>query len=106
MGASLYNPTMAGGGSRFLQYVMIMMYSAGIVALGAHELNIKYLARKDNGRKSASQLIEELHGDVDVRKASISPKYVEEAAKNRKEDPHDKELDKASLNKLLNKLVP
>ena len=99
----------SSGGSRFFQYMFIVLFSASVVAIGAKELHKKYLSKRKGLGKTAQELIDELHGDVDIKHASVSPKFIEDASRRQQAPaPHAEEqtMDKKSLNNLINKLVP
>ncbi len=104
-----------GFGSRLL----IVLFASAIVAIAGHQISVKYVGKKtsSSGTKGKA-LVAELHGEVDVARASVSPEYVEQYANGDKgsEAATDKDstsdknsghtFDKKGLKNLLDKLSP
>ncbi len=99
--------------------VLIVLFASGVVAIAGHQISVKYVGKKTSpsGTKGKA-LVQELHGELDVAKASVSPEYVEQYANGRKEkvdaavaDAAPKKdskqmLDTKALGNLLDKLAP
>lgn len=58
--------------------ITIIIFCLGIIAIGTKELGRTWARQKPRAQISARELIDELHGEVDVKKASISPRALDE----------------------------
>lgn len=54
--------------NKFVQFIGITMFAGAMVALGAHELTKGYRPHAGNGH--ISDIIKDLHGDIDTQMAS------------------------------------
>ena len=62
--------------SKFFKVIFILIFAGAIVVLGAKELRQKYYP-KTGRSKDMRKMLEELHGEGDMDRASISRKGLE-----------------------------
>lgn len=75
---------MAKEGS-FGKYLLIVVFAAGVVILGAKELNRRYVRSGNRSGASGRELVKELHGEFDVLRARLGQSEV--AAAKDEEEP-------------------
>ena len=63
---------------RLTHRITIVIFCLGIIAIGTKELGKSWARQRPRAQLSARELIDELHGEVDVKRASISPKALDE----------------------------
>ena len=92
---------------QIFQLGVVMVFSCGIVAIGAQELHRRYQARGPIAPVDANQLIKELKGEPDIERASLNSRVLaeqKEAAAKQKAETVVKEDSK--ITKTLDKMVP
>ena len=62
---------------RLTHRITIILFCLGIIAIGTKELGRSWAKQRPRAQLSARELIDELHGEVDVKRASISPKAID-----------------------------
>lgn len=88
--------------SKIWAYLFVVMFSAIIVALGAHELQSRFARKATAG--DAKKLVRDLKGDPDEVKASLARKPEKSEPKNTNEDVTDS--DHQDLGKIIDKIAP
>jgi hypothetical protein len=75
----------------FYQKALIVFFSASMVVLSAHQL-VRYGAKNKSGsdlKQRAEVLKQQLLGEIDVAKASVSPEYLRQTVESDKLLPAD-----------------
>lgn len=96
--------------------VLIVLFASGVVIIAGNQISRQYVGKKTSpsGLKGKA-LVEELHGEIDVAKASVSPQYLEKYSNAQKDSEPiavspkkvtDRKLDTKALGSLLDKLAP
>ena len=65
----------------------IILFCLGIIAIGTKELGRSWARQRPRVQLSAHELIDELHGEIDVKRASISPKAIDEINRMQADQP-------------------
>ncbi|MBX7143720.1 MAG: hypothetical protein K1X79_04655 [Oligoflexia bacterium] len=89
--------------NKFLSYGIVILCSAIIVALGAHELERRFAHHGPRREVDMKVLVRELQGDTDEVRASMSGNAT--APQKRPKDQLEEE-DKVELKSVLDKLLP
>lgn len=103
-----------GLGAKTFQFFIICLFAGALVGIGAIQLHHKFLAKHKPHTITPAELVEELHGDVDVKRASLSPETLKAAAKPGEEKKGEdsgkaapgEAHDTKSLKKLIDTLLP
>jgi len=90
--------------SKFMTYAMVVIVSLIMVALGANELERRFVHSGPRKNTNMRALVEDLQGDTNEYRASMSGKVV--APQRSRNNDHVEEEDKEHLRDLLNKIAP
>jgi len=99
-------------GSPLLNNIIVILFAAAIVALGANELAHKYAHGRTGSKREGQRIVRELHGPVDVKDASQGRASLRRGMAPAKEnesgssgDALDRS-DRSELKNLLDSVVP
>ncbi len=97
-------------GSPLLNNIIVMLFAAAIVALGANELAHKYAHGRAGSKREGQRIVRELHGPVDVKdasqgRASLRRGMAPASEKGSSGDALD-HSDRSELKNLLDSVVP